>query len=270
MAKVLGESGRYVSDEAARKRGWLLAVGILMLTILGAAEGFFISLMYRPSTISPASQWAAIIGVLLFMWVVCKVGFRKLETLDKEQLNYQKGADGENIVSRVLAKFPDDFMIIHDLKTPFGNLDHVVVGPTGVFVLDTKNWRGVVSTDGKGELVLNGKPTSKPEIRQFTARLMSVKEKIKLLASGLDPFHKGLFVFTAARIDARWGTTRNVHCLSENQLHDYIVETNFGKRLKKAEVDRLSRAFLGLAQMDSEVPEVKVNRPVQGRFLAPA
>ena len=43
----------------------------------------------------------------------------------------------------------------------------LVVGPTGVFVLDTKAWRGVVTSDGKGELLLNGQPTDKPYIRQF-------------------------------------------------------------------------------------------------------
>jgi hypothetical protein len=82
----------------------------------------------------------------------------------------RRGAAGEIHVGNILTDFPDDFCVINDLTTPFGNLDHVVVGPTGVFVLDSKNWRGVVSADGKGELLLNGQPTDKPHVRQFVGR----------------------------------------------------------------------------------------------------
>jgi len=46
-----------------------------------------------------------------------------------------KGATGEATVALALTRFPDSFSVINDLATPFGNLDHVVVGPTGVFIL---------------------------------------------------------------------------------------------------------------------------------------
>lgn len=58
------------------------------------------------------------------------------------------------------------------MTTLFGDLDHVVVGPTCVFVLDSKNWRGVVSSDGNGELFFNDEPTDKQYIRQFVGRML--------------------------------------------------------------------------------------------------
>lgn len=125
-----------------------------------------------------------------------------------------------------------------------------MVGPTGVFVLDAKNWRGVVQADGKGELLLNGKPTAKADIRRYVGRIMGVKEKVRSLPGGAEFYFQGVFVFTAARVEAAWGKTGNVHCLREDQLRDYIVEKEFGRRLKSEKVELVAQAFLGLAYMD--------------------
>jgi hypothetical protein len=118
--------------------------------------------------------------------------------------------------------------------------------------MDTKNWRGVVSADGKGELLLNGKATDKPFIRQFVGRMMGIRDKVLLLAPGHDLFYQGVFVFTSARVEAKWGTTKNVNCITDDQLRSYIVEKDFGKRLSKEEIERIAQAFLGLAHMDAQ------------------
>jgi len=120
-----------------------------------------------------------------------------------------------------------------------------------VFVLDSKNWRGVVAADGKGELLLNGAPTDKPQVRQFVGRMLGIKARVLALAPGLDPYYQALFVFTAARVEAKWGSTGNVHCVRDDQLNEYIVEKQ-GKRLSSNEIQRIAQAFLGLAQMDRE------------------
>ncbi len=250
MANVFGESGRYVSDEATRQRRRIQSLVLILIAVFGAIEGFVLSLFFHPASFSPPLNSLILIVVMLLMMLVCKCGNRNLSALEKREKNYRRGADGEKKVGLALARFPDDFHVINDLATPFGNLDHVVVGPTGVFVMDTKNWRGAVSADGKGELLTNGKATEKRCIRQFTARMLGIRDKVKLLAPGLDPFYHGIFVFPSARVQAKWGTTGNVNCITDDQLHKYIVEQDFGKRLQKDEVDRIARAFLSLAQMD--------------------
>lgn len=270
MAKVIGESGRYVSDVATRKRNKMLLIGFIILFILGVIQGFVLATSFSPNVLTPTYKNIVFIIALVLIWIIFRVGLSKLDKLDKESDNHRKGAIGENIVGEVLRKFPDAFCVINDLKTPFGNLDHVVIGPTGVFVLDTKNWRGVVSADGKGELLLNGRPTTKREIRTFTARLMNVREKVKLLAPGPDPFHTGLFVFTSARTEAKWGTTGNVHCMDENRLHEYIIDKDYGKHLSPEAVDQISRAFLGLAQMDSGFAQPALFQTPAESSLAPA
>jgi hypothetical protein len=85
---------------------------------------------------------------------LCGVGFTAAWTNSPKNERNSCVARREISVGYKLSDFPDGFYIINDLKTESGNLDHVVIGPTGVFALDTKSWRGVVSADGKGELWL--------------------------------------------------------------------------------------------------------------------
>ena len=79
-------------------------------------------------------------------------------------------------------------------------------------MVDAKNWRGIVSADGQGELLLNGKPTRKTEVKNLARRIMGIKEKIKVLSS-LDPYVQGVFAFPSAYIEAKWGSTGAVHCI---------------------------------------------------------
>ncbi len=82
--------------------------------------------------------------------------------------------------------------------------------------------------------------------------MMGMKDRVKALAPGLDPFFQALFVFTSARVDARWGTTGNVNCIRDDQLFDHIVENQRSQKLTKQEVDTIAQAFLGLAHMDAD------------------
>lgn len=48
------------------------------------------------------------------------------------------GAVGEEQTGDVLDKLDDSWWVEHDIPYGYGNYDHVVVGPAGVFLLDTK------------------------------------------------------------------------------------------------------------------------------------
>ena len=73
-------------------------------------------------------------GLTLFLWawddppeVIAKWG---------------RGAAGERMTGKALRGLPADWYVRHDLQARYGNLDHVVVGPGGVFLLDSKNLGG--------------------------------------------------------------------------------------------------------------------------------
>lgn len=59
-------------------------------------------------------------------------------------LSWKKGAKGENLVAKSLNTLPKDYFVFNDVNLPDGrgNIDHVVVGPKGIFAIETKNLSG--------------------------------------------------------------------------------------------------------------------------------
>ena len=62
---------------------------------------------------------------------------------------YGIGAEGERLTGRVLDKL-DGYVVLHDRKIPgsAANIDHVAIGPGGVFVVGSKNYKGEVTVKG--------------------------------------------------------------------------------------------------------------------------
>ena len=59
---------------------------------------------------------------------------------------YERGAHGERATAAILdALRHEGWAVFHDVKwpgRPRANIDHVVVGPPGIYVIDSKNWSG--------------------------------------------------------------------------------------------------------------------------------
>jgi hypothetical protein len=264
MARVLGQAGRYVSQVAARQSLELTVRLAVSAAVFGLVEGVALSSVVPLGQLSGWIRTVVAALTIAGMWLLVKWTLRKLGDLNKEREAMRRGATGEFQVGDILSNLPDNFFVVNDLATPFGNLDHIVIGPTGVFILDAKNWRGVVSAAGNGELLLNGKVTDKPVVRRLVGRMMGIREKVLKLAAGPDPYYQAVLVFTAARVDAKWGATRNVHCVRGDQLHEYIVEKSNG-HLGPGEVERIAQAFFGLAHMDEGFVQTTAER----RFCQP-
>ena len=55
---------------------------------------------------------------------------------------WARGADAEEFTRSALRRvLPNSYHVVHDVQLPHGNADHVVVGPAGVIVIETK-WSG--------------------------------------------------------------------------------------------------------------------------------
>lgn len=55
---------------------------------------------------------------------------------------WERGAVGEELLARRLADLPDTFRALHDrrIRGTRANIDHIVIGPTGVWVIDAKRY----------------------------------------------------------------------------------------------------------------------------------
>ncbi|MDQ4052139.1 MAG: NERD domain-containing protein [Actinomycetota bacterium] len=66
--------------------------------------------------------------------------------------------EGEEATAAALMALPPSWVVLDELDWPgrrFTNIDHVVIGPPGVFVIDTKNWSGRVVVEN-GVLAQSG------------------------------------------------------------------------------------------------------------------
>lgn len=73
--------------------------------------------------------------VLVVLWVV--VG-RRIERIDAR---WGAGAKGEFRVGKELERLhKEGFHVFHDWYSSKGNVEHFVVGPQGVFAVETKAW----------------------------------------------------------------------------------------------------------------------------------
>lgn len=89
---------------------------------------------------------------------VARQAREKAERLTRRAELFEQGAVGEMETGRVLESLPPGWTVWHDLRWPgrrMANVDHVLVGPPGIFIIDTKNWTGRISLDG-GVLRQNG------------------------------------------------------------------------------------------------------------------
>jgi hypothetical protein len=91
---------------------------------------------------------------------------------------WRMGARGERVSRWLLGRLPSRWHVFHDI--PVGergaNIDHVVVGPAGVFTVNTKNRKGKVWL-APGTLLVNGHKTDYlPKATREAARASKLLE----------------------------------------------------------------------------------------------
>lgn len=249
MPQVFGISGRTAAEQSHRRTKQLLVAGFVGIAALAFIAGYAIGAVF-PIRGFPLA-WILIINALMWVlvWLIGRWATDKIGDVDRERMSWRKGVIGEALVAATLQELPDDFVLINDVSTRLGNIDHVVIGPTGIYVVDAKNWKGTVKADGKGELLLNGRALKKPAIKGMLGGVMDFQSKLKALTE-TDYFVRGLMVFPNAYVEANYGSTRQIHCMRNERLVDYVRDQTFAKKLSADDVERIKTATLQLAGMD--------------------
>lgn len=159
--------------------------------------------------------------------------------------SWAKGAAGEEKLGRVLGeKLGDTVIGLHDRRVPGtrGNIDHLYVTPNGIWVVDAKNYRGLVEHRNDGSLL-------KPDIRLIvdgkdhtklvTALDWQVDAVVAALVDATVPVRKAL-CFT----DAEWNLMNPPFVLK-----DVFVTHIRGLRKKLEQVGQIDdRTMVELAQ----------------------
>jgi hypothetical protein len=126
------------------RRSWLRRNRPLFFA-LGAITGAVIVVTFLAGRAFPAAGWllgflAGAVTTTLSLLRASPPGWIE---------NWQVGALGERATARRLRLLePQGWVILHDLQAGQGNIDHIAVGPGGVFLLDSKRPGGEVRVEG--------------------------------------------------------------------------------------------------------------------------
>jgi hypothetical protein len=89
------------------------------------------------------------------------IGWRLRFRVSAEARAWRRGARGERRTARHLRKLVrEGWTILHDLAIPAtrANGDHLLIGPPGVFLVDSKAWHGTITLAVDGSAWHNGHP----------------------------------------------------------------------------------------------------------------
>jgi len=128
------QPGQWVRDQARvhERRIWML-LGLVF------ALGALVVATYADAR----REWLALVGLVL-LWFLRQVTRGSIEVA----ANWRRGAASEEAVGKALDDLTSEgFTVQHDLRQEFeGNVDHLVRGPTGAFMIETKH-RGYKPSD---------------------------------------------------------------------------------------------------------------------------
>jgi len=233
VLKVAGASAQLEFDRRIERQNrvlrerWPLFVGLGAIVIVAVFFGTF-GLVASFLTVSAGLAWAgamAMVALLLFLGAVLQIP----QTTEA----WRKGAVGERRTARALAGLEEaGFVSLHDLRVSglAGNVDHVAIGPSGVWVIETKALRGKVVIEGD-HLRIGGRHQDRI-VDQVYREAATVQVALRDL---LDPLHL---------------TVQPVICLHEAEL-PWFNKTVRGVRLASSrQLQRLLRA--GEPRLDAE------------------
>jgi hypothetical protein len=250
MAKVLSKSGAFVGDTALKKNRQMFLLGIITMTLLGGVVGYIVGwqVPFRslPSAVVITIEIVAV-GTALTMGRKFAQAFDRLE---RERKAGGKVGNGEVKVGKILADLPGNVLVVQDFSTPVGNLDYIVVCATGLFFLETKLWKGVVTPDGTGELLVNGAAPMTPAIKPLVARSMVVKEEIEALCGFPIKSANVVLVFPISKIDAAAASTGTAYCVNDDQLSSFITGFKSEAKLADPQMARIGDAFATLMKAE--------------------
>ena len=138
--------------------------------------------------------------------------------LDPERL--RRGISGEEAVADALAGLPSSYWVLHGVSTGHGDVDHVVIGPTGVFALETKAWDGKFYRS-RGQLYCNGKP-AEHVLRQARGAAGQVRQL--LLEAGIDEWVEAVVVAARASVSRSPVRFRKSYVISIKDLVGFVTD----------------------------------------------
>ena len=197
MAEIHGAAGEW-----ARVKGSVLGLWPLFLGVFAAGFSTALCLYER--------VWGLSLAVVSLVFVIWRLlaGLRHVES-------FYKGARGEEKVCGILKTLPPAYHVFNDFVAGRHHVDHVVVGPGGVFAVETKCWRGKVTIED-GHVLLDGQLPDRSPLDQALREAALVKGA--LAKAGWNGFVTPVLTFASDTFDACRAEVRGAVVINSSEL----------------------------------------------------
>lgn len=170
MTNKAGNSTRRMAQDRRRTTN-LILVGVLILTIILA--------LTNQNWQALGLGGGAVLALLVLLRVLPDLIDKPIKRRIKEERRADRGAAAEEVVGDLLEDLGDDFFMLNDISSPYGNIGHIVIGKnSGVFLLETKAHGGRVEILPDG-LLVNGKPPEKDFIAQVLKNTYWLRDEVE-------------------------------------------------------------------------------------------
>jgi hypothetical protein len=174
LRRLPGQSVREELDRILHEKAMDYFVLCFGIFLLAAWEWFRWLTNSKPQPLGVTGLAVVVLGYCA--WRI--LGFRR------EIRNLRQGEQGERRISEILKTLRDkDYVTFDDLVGENGNIDHVVVGPGGIFAIETKAWtvfgEGRIVLTSDGALKLSGKDVIGDPLKQARASAAIVSAELE-------------------------------------------------------------------------------------------
>ena len=144
-----------------------------------------------------------------------------------------KGAIGEKRVARMLEKqLPDDYVVMNDITVPsdFGTtqIDHIVFSTCGIFIIETKNYKGWITGSDRSEYWQKNMYGYKYQFRNPTRQNYAHFKALQSLLGFSDYCFHPIVVFANSawlRLTTRNDVVNNAHLIDTILKYQNVVLT---------------------------------------------
>ena len=209
----------------------IITAGIIIV-IIGASIAWPLYVLLGGTGAAFAIHLVVVVILLKLLW----------NTIKDTQVRIQ-GAGGELGVRLTLRGLDDRFRVLGSVVMGNkGDMDFIVIGPTGVWVIEVKSHKGRIRIENN-RLLRDNKPFDKDFLRQVWGATYALKDEMKKrVAMNLHIQPVVVFSSPYAKLGVEWNRADDAYVIGIDQLVR-LVERQEVQRLGADEIQRITDAI---------------------------
>ena len=153
-----------------------------------------------------------------------------------------------NVQDYLRNNLTEDYKLFENIYTGFGDIDSIVVGPTGIYMIEVKSNSGVITSNEENHLlILEGDPATKNYREQVKKELGQLKKYLDN-NTGLNCWINPVLVFPFGSVikDLKLESKFDnfvLPVLNEKDLLKYIYSNNRNAQLISEQISKITKAI---------------------------